>query len=148
MAGLAAGADERRKAPGVPDDLDALRARCDKGPLVATSRTVRVTLADAPTDVLVYLAGNPRSKFTSAWITGAVAPDDAENALETVALALRLLHDGGYVKRCLHTHWQVTEAGVTAVREAVRATVDRPGSEPHADPRATEMYLSTQPPQP
>lgn len=88
------------------------------------SRTVHVTLAEVPTDVLVYLAGHPQSKFTSAWIAGAVAPDDAENALVSVAYALRLLLNGGYVKRHSHTHWQVTDAGLAAVREAVHAAVE------------------------
>jgi hypothetical protein len=81
-----------------------------------------VTLAEAPTDVLVWLAGQPRN----AWwpvngVRDAVAPDGADDALGTTARALALLIDGGYVEGASMDDfpgYRATEAGRAAVAEA------------------------------
>lgn len=80
--------------------------------------TVRVTLAEAPTDVLVYLAANPDYDLTARALADVVAPAGAQDAVATVAGALRTLWDAGYVRRASHTTWQVTRQGWMAVREA------------------------------
>lgn len=85
-----------------------------------TSRTVRVHLADAPTDVLVYLDSLPVWKWTSVGeIAAACAPDDADHAQATVGSALVLLRTMGYVVQSPETRmWACTADGSEAVAKA------------------------------
>jgi hypothetical protein len=93
-----------------------------------TSRTIRVHLADAPTDVLVHLAAHPSQEFTVPDVAAAVAPADAHDACTTVASALQTLWDLAYARiGSTPGTWRVTVLGIQAVREAT----------PHGSPRTT-----------
>lgn len=88
-----------------------------------TTRTVRVHLADAPTDVLVYLDSLPVWKWTTVGeIAAACAPGDADYAQATVANALTLLRVMGYVVQSPETRmWACTADGSEAVAKAREA---------------------------
>jgi hypothetical protein len=96
----------------------------DYGPVIVTapeqgSRTIRVHLADAPTDVLVHLAAHPGQEFTVTDLVGAVAPAGVHNARASVASALRTLWDLAYARTgSAPGTWRVTVLGIQAVREA------------------------------
>lgn len=85
--------------------------------------TFRVHLADAPTDVLVYLAEN--GSKTLAEVIAATSPALAHNPHATVIDALVLLRDMGVIERVTvrkpHT-WRVTRSGAEAVAQAKQAT--------------------------
>ena len=60
---------------------------------------VSVTLAEAPTDVLVWLCGqSPSASLSGAVIARDAAPQDADAPVESTARALMLLLDLGYVE--------------------------------------------------
>ena len=80
-------------------------------------QTIKVTLADAPTDVLVYLVDH---SATVPEIARAVAPRDADSPLASVANALRLLREIGYAQLGPELVWTVTDAGRAAVDAARR----------------------------
>lgn len=88
----------------------------------APSRTVRVTLAEAPTDVLVWLA----AQRTDVWwtvngIAGQAAPAEAIAPMSSTADAVRLLLDAGYVEGMTtdgFPGFRATDAGRAAVAEA------------------------------
>ena len=85
-----------------------------------TSRTIRVHLADAPTDVLVYLDSLPVWEWTTVGeIAAACAPSDIDHAQATVANALALLRTMGYVVQSPETRmWACTADGSEAVAKA------------------------------
>lgn len=94
--------------------------------LPGRSTTVHVTLAEVPTDVLVYLAKHSTQQFTCDQITDAVAPADADAAAVSVLNALYLLRDGGYVYRGMtrgRVRWGVTSDGMAAVADALSPPV-------------------------
>lgn len=81
-----------------------------------TRHTVR--LAEAPTDVLVYLASRPVGhRSTVAEVAAVVAPADAPHPQATVADALVLLRDAGYAQRD-SSGWAVADAGTAALSAA------------------------------
>ena len=87
--------------------------------------TVRVHLAEVPTDVLVWLAQqDPDATFGLTAITHQVRPPEVPpgTARSCVAIALRLLLEAGYVERDLAREllpvWRATDAGREAVAEA------------------------------
>lgn len=86
---------------------------------------IRVCLADAPTDVLVYLVDH--GSATMAEITKAVAPPDTDYPGASVASALDLLHKIEYVIYDSRDGWAPSLAGVAAVRAArVQPVSDTP----------------------
>jgi hypothetical protein len=86
------------------------------------SRTIRVHLADAPTDVLAHLAAHPSQEFTVTEVVAAVAPADAHDARTTVASALQTLWDLAYARiGSIPGTWRVTVLGIQAVREATES---------------------------
>jgi hypothetical protein len=89
-------------------------------------RTVRVSLADAPTDVLVHLVGLPYDDEGRdvAEIIETVAPSEAVDAATTVVNGLRLLLDLGYAVGARvgeRTRFRATTAGRAAVADALLA---------------------------
>ena len=82
------------------------------------SRTIHVTLAEVPTDVLCHLAMRTGEALTPAEITKAVAPADAGHAYTSVLDALYLLRDGLYVSEDMN-RWQATAEGRAAVVEGM-----------------------------
>jgi hypothetical protein len=103
--------------------LDALYAEQEKSmsePTPGRTRSVRVHLADAPTDVLVWLAQRPGQPFTVEEIAAAVAPADADLPLATAASALATLRAMAYVlRRVEDKRWEVTAEGRGAVVAAM-----------------------------
>lgn len=85
-------------------------------------RVLRVHLADAPTDVLVWLVERPSHLWWSVGeIAAAVAPDDADHAEASVAGALWLLRRMGYVVLNSETRaWAATADGQQAVEKGAR----------------------------
>lgn len=88
---------------------------------VCTGTTVRVRLADAPTDVLVWLVERPGIAFRIDEIAAAAAPADADDAMRSTASALRTLHGMGYVE-VYGQSWTATHSGINAVLTAKAAT--------------------------
>lgn len=82
--------------------------------------TVRVHLAEVPTDVLVWLADQPANEwFTAIAIASHVAPIGADRPLHAVIDALELLCAGGYVIRSREVGgWAATAVGWQAVQDA------------------------------
>jgi len=70
------------------------------------SRTINVTLSDACTDVLVYLAGRPPEVQGTTWhaIRDAVAPPDATEASTTTLNAIQARRDGRRPRRARREH--------------------------------------------
>jgi len=78
--------------------------------------TIKVSLADAPTDVLVYLVDN--GPATISVIAAAVAPPEAVSPASIVSYAIDLLRRIGYVKGNDRYEWAATVDGINAVAEA------------------------------
>ena len=88
---------------------------------------LKVTLADAPTDVLVHLVDVGTANVTE--LAAALAPDDTIDPRATVSYALDLLRRIGYVRAvggAAWHQWQATEAGRAAVAAAREALNDSP----------------------
>lgn len=85
--------------------------------------TVKVHLADAPTDVLVWLVEQPPQEWHSVGrIASHVAPAEAGAAEATVANALAMLRTMGYVVRSSEIPaWAATVEGQRAVETARKA---------------------------
>ena len=98
-----------------------------KGDWPGRTHSVRVRLADAPTDVLCWLAQRPDQTFTPAEIAKAVAPPDADNPFLSTLDALHLLRDGLCVSERMN-RWQATAEGRAAVVEAMTAPARLPTS--------------------
>lgn len=85
-------------------------------------RTIKVTLADAPTDVLVWLtAQEPGLWHHAAVITDATAPADATSRTRTTHSALALLLDAGYIAYAVNANGQRLYRATKAGRDAVAA---------------------------
>lgn len=114
--------------------------------------TLRVRLADAPTDVLVWLVDRPPHLWWSVGqIAAATAPDDADNAQASVADALSMLRTMGMVVQNRETRaWAATTEGQEAVEKA-RATPVTCDAEPEDQPasinpdRASSRQKTTEP---
>lgn len=87
-------------------------------------QTIKVHLAEVPTDVLVWLVAQPPVEWHSVgWIASHVAPTDADNAQASVAHALVLLRSAGYVVQNRETRaWAATTDGQRAVEAAQRGS--------------------------
>lgn len=86
---------------------------------MSETKTLRVTLADAPTDVLVYLVDHGQCDFRT--LVNAVAPIEAIEggyASEKVADALSLLIDMRWVTYVPSQSYRATSAGSAAVANA------------------------------
>ena len=98
----------------------------------------KVVFSDACSDVLAWLAAQqPDTWWTWHGIRDAVAPDDAVDAGQTVASALRTLRECALVQAAImdgFPGWRITDAG----REAVAAAVARAGSQPISDPSGAD----------
>jgi hypothetical protein len=85
---------------------------------------VKVTLAEAPTDILVYLASLPTEHWrTSSGVVAACAPDDLTTAEKLTAArgALSTLVNCGYVEQSVIDGWVMyrsTDEGRAAVAAA------------------------------
>ena len=92
----------------------------DETSLAGDSTTLHVRLADAPTDVLVWLVDQPQHLWWSVGeITAATAPEDADHAQTTVANALSMLRQMGWVVQNHDTRaWAATADGQRAVEKA------------------------------
>ena len=77
--------------------------------------TVRVTLSDAATDVLMHLASLPGTAYTTDEIALAVALTDVTTPRATTMHSLQLLRTMGYVERLADTRWIVTDDGGAAI---------------------------------
>lgn len=89
--------------------------------------TVKVTLSDACTDVLVWLTEQPRKKWwTWHGITAAVVPPGTFGGRTTVSNALRTLREMGLVEAKFADAsllgWRATDSGRDAVADAQRET--------------------------
>lgn len=86
--------------------------------------TVRVRLAEVPTDVLVYLADQPQNEwFSPSRIAAALAPEDADHAQAKVGHALEMLRTMGYVIQNRQIRmWAATREGWQAVQDARKAS--------------------------
>ena len=82
--------------------------------------TLRMHLAETPTDVLVYLDSLPVWEWSTVGeITAACAPGELDHAQATVADALTLLRMLGYVVQSPETRmWACTADGSEAVAKA------------------------------
>lgn len=80
--------------------------------------TVRVHLAEVPTDVLVYLSAHPSRLFTVSVLADMLAPLGTVGPEASVGAALRLLREAGYVYKNGDHAWGITTAGLLAVRDA------------------------------
>ncbi len=80
-------------------------------------------LADAPTDVLVYLVDNGSQSFEV--LTANVPPTGADDGFVSVGRALRLLTELG-LATLTNQAWRATAAGIEAV---ARARVDLRGEQ-------------------
>lgn len=90
---------------------------------------IRVTLAEAPTDVLVFLADQPHDTWwTVTGVVGHTAPEDAPDAHRTAVHALELLRDLGYVEAATVDGFP----GVRATDQGRQAVVDATSAEPGA----------------
>jgi hypothetical protein len=107
------------------------------------SETIRVTLADVPTDVLTYLVDNPPA--SALMIADATAPPDVhtEDAYRLVRSALMLLHEMGWADRgndgdgagciAIREVWFPTLNGRIAIRQARRAPANPSQLSPSSD---------------
>jgi hypothetical protein len=77
---------------------------------------LRLTLGDAPTDVLVYLVDH--GPASAKELLNAVVPPDVDEPGLTLARAVGLLVELGYVGAPPVEQWAATVAGVAAVRQA------------------------------
>ncbi len=60
---------------------------------------VKVVLADAPTDVLVFLAAlSPRAWYSTLGVLDAIGKRGAPDAFRTINNAMQLLFDAGYIE--------------------------------------------------
>jgi hypothetical protein len=84
---------------------------------------VKVTLADAPTDVLVYLSQQDDATSVSArGIAEDIAPEDADTPLLSVSSALTLLQAMGAVEPRPWGNtklWKITDEGRQMIAESV-----------------------------
>lgn len=80
--------------------------------------TIKVSLADAPTDVLVWLVGRGYEPAKMSVITEAVAPHGVERRWQTTRNAVGLLCEIGYAVKVGHDLWAATPEGHVAVHEA------------------------------
>jgi len=78
--------------------------------------TIKVRLADCPTDVLVHLVDN--GPATISVIAAAVAPPEAVSPASNVSYTIDLLRRIGYVKGNDRYEWAATDDGIKAVAEA------------------------------
>lgn len=79
---------------------------------------VTVRLAEAPTDVLVWLVDRAYQPYRVADVAKAVAPADADAPLSSTRAALELLDTAGYVVKVNDSLWAASAEGVIAVRQA------------------------------
>lgn len=85
-----------------------------------SSTTVHVTLADAPTDVLVWLVERPGIRFTVGEVAAGAAPEGTDQAVTVTGSALRTLLAAGYVDLDGGA-WAATHSGINAVLTAKAA---------------------------
>lgn len=88
--------------------------------------TIKVHLAEVPTDVLVWLVEQPPAEWHSVGrIVSHVAPEDADDAHASVADALILLRSAGYVVHSSEAGgWAATVDGQEAVKTAAKGCSD------------------------
>lgn len=82
---------------------------------------LKVSLADAPTDVLVHLVDNGPASI--AELAAALAPPETITPARTVSYAIDLLRRIGYVRGYDTAYrWAATDQGIKAI-DAARADV-------------------------
>jgi hypothetical protein len=84
--------------------------------------TLHVKFSDACSDVLVWLADQPRDNWwTPGGVADAVAPKDAGDPLRATVGAMGTLHGCGLIEGKSFegiAMWRATDAGIAAVAEA------------------------------
>lgn len=101
--------------------------------------TVRVRLAEVPTDVLWLLATHYQESFTVPAIVEACAPFMAWDAEGDVRRALLLLGEAGYVDRSKARRWKVTSAGLRAISDASQQDAAEHSASPRPYPPHVDL---------